>query len=592
MKKAIFDIETNGLLKEVTTIHCIAIKDAVQSDRRVQSLKSYRPDEVMEALDILENADEIIGHNIIGYDIPVIQKLYPNWKPKGKVTDTLVMSQLMKADLVGEDSKRVAHPDGFLRRMWGSHSLKAWGLRMGNLKGDYDGGWDTFNEDMLLYMEQDVNVTYDLYKLLRQDKEFSQRSIDLEHDMAEICFRIGNNGWTFDEQKAADLYATLSQRRLELNNDLETLFEPWEIRTPFTPKVNNESRGYVKGETIDKVKVVHFNPNSRKHIAKCLADKYKWKPKSFTPSGDPKIDENVLIDLPYPEAKKLAESFLVQKRIAALAEGNSAWMKLVDLDGKLRHHLVSLGTVSGRCAHRSPNLGNVPSTRAVYGKECRDLFTVPKGWQLLGSDLSGIELRCLAHLLDDDGEYAKQIMESDIHTFNQNAAGLETRDQAKTFVYSMIFGGGDSLIGKIVGGGAKDGKRLKGDFDKNVPAFKRLRSELASAYKARGFIKGIDGRKLFVRSDHRCLSQILQNAGAVISKQWVKLIDQELTNQGLKSYIVGFIHDEVQIACPKEEAQNVGDITGRMAQKAGEDFSFGIPIESEFDLGLTWSDTH
>tara|TARA_R100000541_G_scaffold605_2_gene3968 strand:- start:631 stop:2127 length:1497 start_codon:yes stop_codon:yes gene_type:complete len=498
----------------------------------------------------------------------------------------------MKADLVGEDSKRVAHPDGFLRRMWGSHSLKAWGLRMGNLKGDYDGGWATFNEDMLLYMEQDVNVTHDLYKLLRQDKEFSQRSIDLEHEMAEICFRIGNNGWTFDEEKAADLYATLSQRRLELNNDLETLFEPWEIRTPFTPKVNNEARGYVKGETIDKVKVVHFNPNSRKHIAKCLKDKYKWKPKSFTPSGDPKIDENVLIDLPYPEAKKLAESFLVQKRIAALAEGNSAWMKLVDLDGKLRHHLVSLGTVSGRCAHRSPNLGNVPSVRAVYGKECRDLFTVPKGWELLGSDLSGIELRCLAHLLDDDGEYAKQIMESDIHTFNQNAAGLETRDQAKTFVYSMIFGGGDSLIGKIVGGGAKDGKRLKSDFDKNVPAFKSLRSELASAFKSRGFIKGIDGRKLFVRSDHRCLSQILQNAGAVISKQWVKLIDQELTNQGLKSYIVGFIHDEVQIACPKEEAQNVGHITGRMAQKAGEDFSFRIPIESEFNVGLTWRDTH
>ena len=183
-------------------------------------------------------------------------------------------------------------------------------------------------------------------------------------------------------------------------------------------------------------------------------------------------------------------------------------------------------------------------------------------------------------------------MESDIHTFNQNAAGLETRDQAKTFVYSMIFGGGDSLIGKIVGGGAKDGKRLKSDFDKNVPAFKSLRSELASAFKSRGFIKGIDGRKLFVRSDHRCLSQILQNAGAVISKQWVKLIDQELTNQGLKSYIVGFIHDEVQIACPKEESQNVGNITGRMAKEAGETFSFRIPIESEFNVGLTWSDTH
>lgn len=594
MKQAIFDIETNGLLKDLTTIHCIAIQDGKQSDKTVKSLKSYRPDQIEEALEVLENADEIIGHNIIGFDIPAIQKLYPEWKPKGKVIDTLVLSRLIKADLMSDDATCAVHPNGFTRSLWGSHSLKAWGLRMGNLKGDYDGGWTTFNEDMLLYMEQDVNVTFDLYRLLSQDKDFSQRSIDLEHDLAEICFRIGNNGWTFDEHKAGELYAKLCGRRLELQDQLDTLFEPWEIRTPFTPKVNNKARGYVKGETIDKVKVVYFNPNSRKHIARCLTAKYNWKPQSYTPSGDPKIDENVLIDLPYPEAKSLAEFFLVQKRIAMLAEGNAAWMKLADPDGKIRHNLVSLGTISGRCACRTPNLQNVPSTRAVYGKECRDLFTVPKGWSLLGSDLSGIELRCLAHLLDDGGEYAKQIMDSDIHTFNQKAAGLPTRDASKTFIYSTIFGGGDSLIGKIVGGTAKDGKRLKADFEKNVPAFKSLKQELASAYKRKGFIKGIDGRKLFIRSDHRCLSQILQNAGAVIAKQWVKLIDKEITNQGIDAYIVGFIHDEVQIACKsKKVAEYVGHhITGRMAQKAGEDFNFRIPIESEFNVGATWSDTH
>jgi DNA polymerase I-like protein with 3'-5' exonuclease and polymerase domains len=599
MKQAIFDIETNGLLKDLTTIHCIAIQDGKQSDRRVKSLKSYRPDQIEEALEVLENAEEIIGHNIIGFDIPAIQKLYPQWKPKGKVIDTLVLSRLIKADLMSDDATCAVHPDGFTRSLWGSHSLKAWGLRMGNLKGDYDGGWTTFNEDMLLYMEQDVNVTFDLYRLLSQDKDFSQRSIDLEHELAEICFRIGNNGWTFDEHKAGELYAKLCGRRLELQDQLDTLFEPWEIRTPFTPKVNNKARGYVKGETIDKVKVIYFNPNSRKHIARCLTAKYNWKPQSYTPSGDPKIDENVLIDLPYPEAKSLAEFFLVQKRIAMLAEGNAAWMKLTDADGKIRHNLVSLGTVSGRCACRTPNLQQVPSTRAVYGKECRDLFTVPKGWSLLGSDLSGIELRCLAHLLDDGGEYAKQIMDSDIHTHNMIAAGISNEDgngrsKSKEFIYSLIFGGGDGLIGKIVGGGAKDGKRLKADFDNNVPAFKSLRNELASAYKRKGFIKGIDGRKLFIRSDHRCLSQILQNAGAVIAKQWVKLIDKEITKQGIEAYIVGFIHDEVQIACKsKEVADYVGHhITGRMAQKAGEDFNFRIPIESEFNVGATWSDTH
>ena len=593
MKQAIFDLESNGLLKELTTIHCIAIKDSHQNDRRVQSIKSYSPESIEDALEILANADEIVGHNIIGFDIPAIQKVYPNWKPKGKVTDTLVLSRLIKADLITEDSTSLALPKDFPRRLFGSHSLKAWGLRLGNHKGDYDGGWSAFNQDMLHYCEQDVEVTFELLKLLNQDKDFPQACIDLEHQCAEVCERIGNNGWTFDEEKAGDFYATLSQKRLELENALETLFEPWEIRTPFTPKVNNEARGYVKGETIDKVKVVHFNPNSRKHIAKCLKDKYKWKPKDYTPSGDAKVDENVLIDLPYPEAKHLAEFFLVQKRIAMLSEGKAAWMKLVDPDGKLRHNIVSNGTVSHRCAHRSPNLGQVPSIRSLYGRQCRELFTVPKGWVLCGSDLSGIELRCLAHLLDDDGEYAKLIMEGDIHTHNMKAAGLDTRDQSKEFIYSTIFGGGDGLIGRIVGGTAKDGKRLKADFEKNVPAFKQLKKELTTAFKDRGFIRGIDRRKLYVRSEHRCLSQILQNAGAVIAKKWVYLIDQEITARGLNAYICGFIHDEVQIACENQEvAEHVGNLTRIMAQETGEAFQFSIPIEAEFNTGKTWADTH
>lgn len=593
MSRLVFDIETNGLLPELTTIHCIAIKDIAQCDRRVNSMKTFRPHQIEEAIDILANADEIIGHNVIGFDIPAIQKIYPDWKPKGKVTDTLVLSRLIKADLMTEDSVRAKQPEGFLKRFYGSHSLAAWGMRLGNNKGDYDGGWGAFNEDMLLYMEQDVNVTYDLLKLLNRDTDFSETSIALEHALAEVCFRIGNNGWTFDLEKAGELYATLSQKRLDLETSLATLFEPWEIHTQFTPKVNNKSRGYEKGVEMTKVKVIHFNPNSRAHIAKCLTAKYKWKPKVFTPSGQPKIDEDVLIDLKYPEAKKLAEFFLVQKRIAMLSEGNAGWMKLVDTDGKIRHNLISGGTISGRASHRSPNLAQIPSTRSAYGKECRDLFTVPKGWSLLGSDLSGLELRCLANVLDDGGEYAKQILEGDIHTFNQKAAGLATRDLAKTFIYSLLYGGGDTLIGSIVGGAAKDGKQLKADFNRNVPAFKRLNDELRKAFAQKGWLRGTDGRKLFVRSEHRCLSQLLQSSGAVLCKQWVKLIDQELIKQGLEAYIMGWIHDEVQIACKtKEVAEHVGNICKRMAEESGEAFGFSLPIEADFQIGKTWTDTH
>ena len=591
----VFDLESNGLLHELDTIHCIAILDTENKDRRTDSLKIYHGDKgIAEALERLSAAEEIIGHNIIGFDVPALQKVYPSWKPEGRITDTLVLSRLVAADLMNEDATSVALPEGFQKRLWGSHALKAWGLRMGTMKGDYSGGWEECNQEMLDYCKQDVRVTFELHKKLMQDaKEFSQDSIALEHELAEVCYRIGNNGWTFDVQKAGELYAELAGIRITLEKELAALFEPWEIHTEFVPKVNNKTRGYVKGEPFTKVKVVEFNPNSRKHIHHCLVQKYGWKPKAFTPSGDAKVDETVLVGLPYPEAQKLAKFFLIQKRIAQLAEGKQAWLKVCGKDGLIRHSIVSGGTVSGRASHRSPNLGQVPSVRAAFGKQCRDLFTVPRGWVLCGADLSGLELRCLAHFLQDGGEYARQILDGDIHTFNQKAAGLPTRDAAKTFIYATMYGGGDGLIGKLTGGRAKDGKRLKADFDKNIPAFKSLKQELMDAFKQRGYLKGLDGRKLFVRSEHKCLSQLLQSAGAVLCKKWVALVDAEITTQKLDAHIIGWIHDEVQIACKsKEVAENVGDITRRMAQEAGEAFQIQIPIEAEYKVGRTWSDTH
>jgi DNA polymerase I-like protein with 3'-5' exonuclease and polymerase domains len=589
--RLVFDLESNGLLDQLDVIHCIGVADL---DKPKDDIRIYHGDKDIEAcLKLLMSADELIGHNIIAFDIPALQKVYTWFKPTAKLTDTLVLSRLVAADLINDDAISVSLPEDFQKRMWGSHSLKAWGLRMGTMKGDYEGGWEECNQDMLDYCVQDVNVTTALHEyLIKQSKDFSQRSLDLEHELAEVCFRIGNNGWTFDQEGANELYAELAKLRISLEKDLQELFEPWEIHQEFIPKVNNKSRGYVKGEPFTKVTVVEFNPNSRKHIHRCLVEKYGWKPAEFTPSGEAKVDETVLSKLPYPEAQKLAKFFLVQKRIAQLAEGSQAWMKKVDSDGKIRHTIISGGTVSGRASHRSPNAAQVPSTRAAFGKQCRDLWTVPKGWTLCGADLSGLELRCLAHFLEDGGEYAKQILESDIHSYNQKAAGLKTRDEAKRFIYSVLFGGGDKLIGQIVGGSAKDGKRLKDAFDTNVPAFARLKQELKQAFK-RGYLKGLDGRKLFVRSEHRCLSQLLQSSGAILCKQWLAKIDQEITKQGLEAYIVGWVHDEVQIACrTKEIADHVGDITRRMAQEAGEAFSFKIPIEAEYNLGRTWSDTH
>ena len=582
--RIIFDLESNGLLEALDTIHCIAYVDLDTKDKEIQVSTN-----IESVLELLEDANEIIGHNIVRFDIPAIQKVYPKFNPKGKVTDTLVLSQLIKANLYNDDFSNVALPPEFLKRMYGSHSLKAWGMRMSNLKDDYSGGWEKCNEEMLKYCKQDVGVTQDLYDLLMAE-DFSEESIELEHSLNEICYRIGNNGWYFDVEAASNLYAKLAQRRVTLESELATLFPNWIVETPFTPKVNNKNLGYVKGELFIKKKEIQFNPNSRKHIYKCLKDKYGWKPKKWTPSGEAKIDESVLITLPYPEAKKLAEMFLLTKRISQLAEGNQAWLKLCGKDNYLKHTLISNGAVSGRCCHRSPNLSAIPSVRAKYGKECRSLFTAPEGYSIVGADLDALELRCLAHWLDDGNEYYRQILGGDIHTFNQKSAGLETRDQAKTFIYSLIFGGGDLLIGKIVGGNSRDGKKLKADFDRAVPAFKSLKRELARAYKAKGYIKGLDGRKLYVRSEHKLLSQLLQSTGAIISKKWVQKVDQCITKENLDARICGFIHDEIQIRTLNKEAEYVGNISRRMAEEAGNYWKMQITAGST--IGSSWADTH
>jgi DNA polymerase I-like protein with 3'-5' exonuclease and polymerase domains len=214
---------------------------------------------------------------------------------------------------------------------------------------------------------------------------------------------------------------------------------------------------------------------------------------------------------------------------------------------------------------------------------------------LCGSDLSGIEVRCLASYLYpyDKGEYAQQILEGDIHSYNQRAAGLATRDLAKRWLYSTLYGGGDALIGAIAGGGVQRGRELKANYDKAVPAFATLKKNLKTAYK-RGYIKAIDGRKLKIRSEHRCLSQLLQSCGSIVSKQWVMMTYDEIKKQhGDDAYIVGWVHDEIQVACrTKEVAEHVGNISRRMAEASGVALGIKIPIAAEYSVGTTWADTH
>ena len=586
-----FDIETDGLLDQLTKIHCIVLRH-MDTDE----VQTYGPDEIKAGLFTLMNAEEICGHNVIAFDIPALQKVYPGFDVLGIITDTLVMSRLMKTTLYEDDAKRQylhQEPKDYPKKLFGSHGLKAWGLRLSDFKGDYDGGWETYSEEMLKYCVQDTQVTKALHEHL-MTMGFSEESIMLEHSLATICLEIGNNGWTFDVQAAGKLYAKLCQERNDISEGLDSLFDPWEVTEDFYPKSNNATRGYVKDELFVKSKTVYFNPGSRRHIEHCLRRKYGWKPTKFTTtSGHAQIDETVLGELDYPEAQLLAKYFLLQKRIGQLAEGPQAWLKKADDDGRIRHTIVSGGTISGRAAHRSPNLAQVPKAGLLYGKECRDLFSAPPGWTLVGVDLDGLELRMLAHFLDDGGEYAKQILSGDIHQYNAQQIG-SSRTVAKSFIYSVCFGAGDALVGKIAGGGPKEGKALKAAFNKNIPAFAKLQSNLKKASQ-RGYLNGLDGRKLFIREERKLLSQLLQSSGAVVCKKWVELthtaINQKYTSDQV--IIQGWIHDELQIGCATEEvAEDVLKIAILMARDTGRHFKTTIPISASGVLAQRWTDTH
>jgi DNA polymerase-1 len=588
--KLAFDIEANGLLDTVTKVHCICAVD-LETD----NVYNFGPDQLHEAKELLEKADFLVGHNIIGYDLPVVRQVLDCW-PTGTVIDTLVTARLIHSNLKETDHNLVVA--GRLDKdLYGSNSLKAWGQRIGIKKDEYEGGFEEFNEEMYTYCQQDVQVLKALWHYLKP-QGYSEPAIALENDIADVCFRMEQHGWTFDSKKAIDLYSTLAARREELTTALIAKFGTWqEVDKVLVPKKDNKARGYIKGVPVTKYKTIEFNPNSRQHIEKKLRE-MGWKPDVFTESGQAKLDESTLSKIDIPEAKLLVEHFLIEKRLGQLADGDAGWLKMVGKDGRIHGRYNTMGTVTGRASHYSPNIAQVPAGKSPYGKECRDLFTVPVGWRLVGADMAGLELRCLAHYLHayDGGSYGDLVLNGDVHTENQKAAGLPTRDNAKTFIYAFLYGAGPSKIGKIVNGSAKQGSELITRFMRGLPAFGKLKQAVSTAAQ-KGWLKGLDGRRIPVRSEHAALNSLLQGCGAILCKRWVVDAHKSLSSQFSEGYdgdfvFCGWIHDEVQVACREEIAEQVGEIITDCARKAGIPYGFKIKLDSEYIIGRSWADTH
>ena len=594
MERILFDIETNGLLDELTMVHSLVLIDLDTGDLvSCADQEGYRS--IEEGIDILYGAKLLVGHNIQGFDLPALHKTH-QFDTDAELHDTLIMSRLIWSDLKHNDFRFLEKNPEFPKQLIGSHSLKAWGYRLGNHKDEYDGGWDAWSKDMQDYCEQDTRANLTFYEKILS-KNPSDESVKLEHDFAHVIRKQERQGFNFDEAGAEKLLAKLQTRQAELEGELQEAFPPWEIKEPFVPKVNNKTRGYVKGQLTYKVKEVVFNPASRDHIADRLQKLRDWKPTDFTAQGKPKVDEAVLAELDYPEAKLLNEYLLINKRIGQLATGSNAWLKLVK-DGKIHGQVNTNGAATGRCTHNRPNIAQVPSVGAAYGTECRGLFRAPEGYALVGADLSGLELRCLAHYMArfDGGAYGDVVVNGDIHTQNQNAAGLPTRNNAKTFIYGFLYGAGPAKIGSIVGGSEKEGRKLIAKFMKATPAIKLLREAVSASVKKNGYLKGLDGRVLPIRSDHAALNTLLQSAGAVLSKKATVILYENLTAMG---YIwgvdyaqVAHVHDEVQLIARKEIADVIGREAVKSFQQAGDYYNFRCPITGEYKVGSNWADTH
>jgi len=505
----------------------------------------------------IQKAELIIAHNGISFDYPVLNRVWKTSIRLSQVRDTLVMSRLSNPSREG------------------GHSLANLAKLVNRTKKEYDDFEGGLTDDMILYCQEDVIICGELYLYLLQElKGFSEQSIELEHKVQAIIAKQEKHGFKLDTVKAQCLLGQWKRKLSDIEEELQTIFPPI-VTQRFSEKTGKQLK--------DDVEV--FNPGSRQQIAKRLVEK-GWKPTKHTEKGAVIVDESVLDGVDIPEAKRIAEYLLIQKRVAQV----ESWLEFVSDERRVHGKVITNGAVTGRMTHHSPNMAQVPSSSSPWGHECRDCWTVDDGKVLVGADASSLELRMLAHYMKDES-YAKEIVEGDVHTKNQLAAGLETRAQAKTFIYALLYGAGPAKIGKIVGGSAKDGQELISTFLRNTPALKSLR-EKVERLSEQGTLPGLDGRKLQVRSAHAALNTLLQSAGAIVMKQGLVLLSKKIQEQKLNANFVANVHDEWQIECSQEDADAVGRLAVSSIKEAGEVLGLRCPLDGEYKKGTTWAQTH
>lgn len=551
MRNCSIDIETDGL--NPSKIHVLCVKEMDEGLASLGTTHQFiRP---AGAEEFLHSFDNVIAHNGCGFDFPILKQLWDVEVPEWKQQDTLVLS-------------RMAQPD---RK--GGHSLKSWGERLEYEKSDYKGGWNSLNDEMIKYCHNDAAVTARLYDhLAPQIAKIGEQPILSEYRMQRLAYNVEKYGFAFDLVGAYKLFSKLLKRQREIVLEMQDIFPASIIQLK------------------TKQKIVPFNPGSRKQIAERLKEK-GWVAKELTPTGQPRVDEQALRGTDIPEAKILAEYFMLQKRTGLL----DSWIKKSDGD-RVHCSYHTLGAITHRMSCSGPNLQQVPSMRTPYGEECRKLWVADSGNVLVGADAKSLELRVLAHYMNDT-LFNTEILEGDIHSANQKRAGLPTRDMAKTFIFALIYGAGDGKLGSIVGGSPTDGKDLRRKFLSNLPSFARLSKGVIKKGTARGVLLGIDQRPIRVRHNHASLNTLIQGSSAILMKHWFTRIEhfmgmEETLGLRGKAGIVAMIHDEVVIEAPEKEVDLVAECVKLGIQSVNNYFNLRCPLDCDVISGNNWSEIH
>ena len=620
MTTLIADIEGNGLLNTVDKIWIVSIGDA--DTGKIQSYYDGSPHGSVEVgIERLQEADRTVWHHGLGFDIPCIQLVLGKTIDWSRVVDTLILSKLENPDRKGVKP----------------HALESWGHRVGVHKvPDLD--WTKWDPGMISRCETDVLITARVYDKLKYLLAKQPDAVALEHGVAWETTQMIHRGMRLDVPYTQKLLGEFLDEIQVKRADLQQIFPPILVSAKASEPVktlkvvnkNHALHGKLDpGQPYCPVVVQEFNPGSREQAVARFQKKYAWEPTVFTDAGNPKLNKDVLNELTFPEAEPLLEYFDLDKKIgqinSAIKKDGSGggWLHHLRNNGRVHAGLNPLGTVTGRPSCSSPNVQQV----SKKDKRMRKCWKPTEGRVMVGVDASGLELRCLSHYLAryDDGAYMKTLLEADIHTTIMEMWGFHLRDQTKRGEYGWLYGAGDPKLGLIATQDAAEAKlpcRVPGDTLKQKGAWMRSTlltgltglDQLIDEVKRRAAtkcIRGLDGRNLWIRSDHSALNTLLQSAGIIIVKKAIEMMPQALAeagyNQGVTDFsydaewykdpnidaaCVMWVHDEVQLESRPEIAEDVGRIVGECMTEAGKFFSFRCPVDYEVKVGNDWAETH